>query len=1277
MVEPAKGPATRGRADTVRELLAASGEVGRHMATVDWASTPVGVPSLWPESLISVIRLMMGSRFPMWMAWGPDLTFFCNNAYRRTTLGNKYPWALGKPASDVWAEVWGDVGPLVDQAMSTGIATWDEGMLLFLQRNGYEEETYHTLSYSPLTDDEARIVGMLCVVNEVTDQVIGERRMSILIELGSGLTKAESESDILAALDGRLSAEPRTFPFTLMYLFDEDGTSARLACSPGIKAAHPVAPPLITLADDDPPWPVAAMASGDTVIIEDLGQRFPSLPQGAMDKAPTQALGVPLLQRGHADPYGFLVFGLNPYLPVDAGYSGFLHLVAGQVAASLTRARAFEFERVRTAELAELDRAKTAFFTNISHELRTPLTLLLGPATDALADRESPLPTTQRARMEVIQRNAARLLKLVNVLLDFSRLEEGQAEPKFEALDLARFTADVASMFSSAVERAGLSFTVDCPPLDEPVYVDPDMWTKIVSNLLSNALKATFAGGIKIGLRASDGEVVLDVSDTGIGIELKELGRLFERFHRVTGARSRSHEGSGIGLALTAELVNLHGGTIVAESVPSLGTRFSVRVPLGMAHLPTEQIILAPADGGASVVRETEGFLAESSRWLDYEARSRKPDAIPTFSTPDSSEDQDRLKVLVVDDNLDMREYIVGLLADHYAVDTAPDGNVALEMVRASPPDLVLTDVMIPGLDGFGLLAAMRSDTATMHVPIVMLSARAGDEATIEGLEAGADDYLTKPFTGRELLARIRSNLELDRVRRLVTELEEQQALLDQAQRMAHVGSWEFDLKTQAITGSDEFFRQIQLDPKELHRNGIARVIRRVHPDDVDRIEVAMKAATEGEVINFEVRVRAIEGDERTYHTVGEMVRDTEGEPAGLRGSIQDITERIRAKEAADVVAAEKEAAAREKLIAEELQRSLLPEHTFAPQQLKVATHYQAGVDDARVGGDWYDVIELDRGRTALVVGDVMGRGVRAAAVMGQLRATIRAYAQLDLSPSRVLEYLDATIRDISEEKIATCVYAVFNPEDQSLIYANAGHLPPLVRSAGGPTRRLTGTFGPPLGTGPHDLVETRLNLSAGDVLTLYTDGLVEQRGNDIEDGIRDLEGAIAANRGEVEDLPLALVEALLPEGSDDDVAVLVAEVPGDGPETGFVVVAVPAVAESVAGVRRFAEHVLTDWAIAPDVIGDLVLVVSELVTNAILHSRSPIELRLSRTSDRLVVAVHDGTTTVPRRLQPNLDAEHGRGMQLVSAIARQWGVRPTEHGKSVWCEIDMGLVST
>ena len=462
------------------------------------------------------------------------------------------------------------------------------------------------------------------------------------------------------------------------------------------------------------------------------------------------------------------------------------------------------------------------------------------------------------------------------------------------------------------------------------------------------------------------------------------------------------------------------------------------------------------------------------------------------------------------------------------------------------------------------------------------------------------------------------------------------------------------------MAGSGEFLRQIQLTQKELHDNGIAEVLGRIHPDDVERVRAALIAATDGEIINFEVRAHTVEGAERTFHTVGELVCDSEGHPMQLRGSIQDITDQILAKQASDAAAADKQTAAHERLIAEELQRSLLPVRAFTPKQLKVATHYQAGVDDTQVGGDWYDVIELDRDRTALVVGDVMGRGIRAAAVMGQLRATIRAYAQLDLSPTRVLEHLDATIREISEEKIATCIYAVFDPQDRSLVYANAGHLPPLVRSFGGATQRLIGTFGPPLGTGPHDLVETKLTLSAGDVLTLYTDGLVEHRGSDIEHGIDDLVSALAVDSGRVEDLPLALVAALLPNGSDDDVAVLVAEVPGQASGPASVMLPVPAEAGSVASVRRFTTNVLAAWAVTPNLTSDLVVVVGELITNAILHSQSPIELRLSRTTDRIVVAVHDGTNVVPRMQRTNLYAEHGRGLQLVASLTDRWGVRPT-----------------
>ena len=323
-------------------------------------------------------------------------------------------------------------------------------------------------------------------------------------------------------------------------------------------------------------------------------RRFTGLPTGAWDAPPRQALVVPLLQRGRNPPAGVFITALNRYRPFDDGYRTFVELIAGQIGARLATARAYETERDRAEQLAELDRAKTAFFTNVSHEFRTPLTLMLGPLEDALADTQVPLPVNQRERLETVQRNALRLLHLVNTLLDFSRLESGQVEPRFEPVDLARYTAELASVFASAAERGGLTLTVVCPPLEEPVWVDPDLWAKIVLNLLSNALKFTFDGGITVSVAANDDRVELIVADTGIGIAPEEQNRLFERFYRATATRARTHEGSGIGLALVAELAALHGGTVRVASTPTVGSEFVVSVPIGHGHLPDDQLGVGP-----------------------------------------------------------------------------------------------------------------------------------------------------------------------------------------------------------------------------------------------------------------------------------------------------------------------------------------------------------------------------------------------------------------------------------------------------------------------------------------------------------------------------------------------------------------------------------------------------------------------------------------------------------------------------------------------------------
>jgi signal transduction histidine kinase/DNA-binding response OmpR family regulator len=414
--------------------------------------------------------------------------------------------------------------------------------------------------------------------------------------------------------------------------------------------------------------------------------------------------------------------------------------------------------RQANARLAELDTAKTAFFSNISHEFRTPLTLMLGPLEDALADAES--PASQRWRLEAAHRNCQRLLKLVNTLLDFSSIEAGRVQAQYEPTDLSPLTADLASQFRSAVERAGLALIVDCRPLPEPIYLDRAMWEKIVLNLLSNALKHTFEGRIEVRVQWVDKRAQLSVEDTGVGIPREQIPRLFERFHRVPGAPSRTHEGSGIGLSLVREFVDLHSGSVSVESEVGRGSRFLVSLLAGSTHLPAESVVQGTP--GNATYRTASAYIEEALHWL------------PSPGTPAAGKTASaRSRILWADDNSDMREYVASLLRPHYEVIAAPDGQTALEAARAVVPDLVLSDVMMPRLDGVGLLKALREDERTRSVPVILLSARAGEEAALEGINAGADDYLVKPFSARELLARVRTHIELARERRAwKTELE-------------------------------------------------------------------------------------------------------------------------------------------------------------------------------------------------------------------------------------------------------------------------------------------------------------------------------------------------------------------------------------------------------------------------------------------------------------------------------------------------------------------------
>jgi signal transduction histidine kinase len=513
-------------------------------------------------------------------------------------------------------------------------------------------------------------------------------------------------------------------------------------------------------------WPLAGpWTAGQLRVVQPLAERFGPMPGGPWPEPSHTAMIAPIVTGFDERPAGFLVVGASPRRAVDDEYRQFAERAAAHIAAAVASATAYEAQRRRAEALAELDRAKTAFFSNVSHEFRTPLTLLLGPLEEALGDRADPPGPAHRTRLEIAHRNGMRLLRLVNSLLDFSRIEAGRIQAVYEPVDLAAVTADLASAFRSAVERAGLRLRVDCPPLPDATYVDRDMWEKIVLNLLSNALKFTFEGEVAVALRFAGDRVQLEVRDTGTGVPAEELPRIFERFHRVRGAHGRTHEGSGIGLALVQELVKLHGGAIHVASEVGRGTTFTVSIPAGRAHLPADRIgatrAPTPAAPGASP------YVEEALRWLSDDVA---PDAAPPSAAPVPTQGA---RVLVADDNADMRDYLRRLLGQHWAVEVVGDGQAALESVHARRPDLVLTDVMMPRLDGFALLRALRAEPELGDLPVILLSARAGEESRVEGLEAGADDYLVKPFSARELVARVNAHLELARMRREVMEREQ------------------------------------------------------------------------------------------------------------------------------------------------------------------------------------------------------------------------------------------------------------------------------------------------------------------------------------------------------------------------------------------------------------------------------------------------------------------------------------------------------------------------
>jgi DNA-binding NtrC family response regulator/signal transduction histidine kinase len=818
----------------IESVFAGGGEMGARMRALDWSATALGPLEQWPQSLRACVRVMLGSGFPMLVCWGPAYTMLFNDPYR-PLIGTKQLSALGRAIREVLPETWDFLGPRFDRVMTHGQeASHLTGQMFTVFRNNYLEECYFSFSYSPIRDDNGNVGGVFTTVLDMTERVIEDRRRQVLRDLASRMAEARNEEEVCRVSSETLGQYRSSVPFAILYEYLPIERQARLV-SVSAETDKDLHPAVIDCTSESV-WRFNTALAEDCLVVE-LGERASTLSIPDWPLPAEKATVLPIRLRGHTEAAAFLALGIHPGRAFDDAYREFVRRIAEQIAIGLASARAHEQERRRAEALAEIDRAKTAFFSNVSHEFRTPLALMLGPLEEVLQQARERLSAESHEQLVTVRRNAVRLLKLVNTLLDFSRIEAGRVQAVYEPTDLSGVTSEIASVFRSAMENAGLQFSVECPPIAAPVYVDRDMWEKVVSNLLSNAFKFTFEGSVTVTLKAMESAVQLQVRDTGVGIPDEHRERVFERFHRVEGTHGRSFEGTGIGLAFVQELVRLHGGNVRVESALGQGSAFTVTIPLGTMHLPPERIqatqsVASPGVTADLYAQEAQGWLADEWGPIDVAAHPKSASVVPV-PTPRLEAVADRELIVVADDNADMRKYLRHLLDGQYEVHTVSDGRQALETTRLLRPALLLADVMMPQLDGFGLLRAVRDDGVLAGTPVILLSARAGEESRLEGLQAGADDYLVKPFTARELLARVEVHLKLAKLRRETAEREERLRMEAELERQRLNASQELLVETTRLYQElQQRETEIRALKDRLHRENLAL------RDEVDRVSM-------------------------------------------------------------------------------------------------------------------------------------------------------------------------------------------------------------------------------------------------------------------------------------------------------------------------------------------------------------------------------------------------------------------------------------------------------
>ncbi|WP_293003765.1 SpoIIE family protein phosphatase [Mycobacterium sp.] len=1235
------------------------GEMGEQFRDFNWKRHPLGAPQTWPMEVRSVVALTLTSRFPtvLWLG-ADDLFQVYNDAYSQI-LGDRHIDALGKRAAHIWWDIWPVISPMLARVLATGEATWSHDLMFAIVTGGRRVERYFTFTYSPLISDRGKTYGVFSSSYETTERVLSERRMRLLTAVASNVLDSNSIDDAAQAVVSVCDTQPSDVPFVAAYVDSGAGPTLRAASS-SVATVLPTV--LETLTDWEP-----ARSRSDIHLIDNIADRITGLSDELGAACPEQALLMPL---GDDHAGGALLVAINPRCDLDEQYVGFCQLIADQLTSGMSAAMSFDQQRRRADALSELDRAKSAFLTNVSHEFRTPLTLLLGPLDHALTIEG--LDGELADQLAAARRNAGRLQRLVDSLLDFSRIEAGRATAALLCTDVGALTAHIAASFSELCQRAGLSLELDYRPA--LADVDPGMWETIVLNLLSNAVKYTLTGSVKVTVRSDVAQCHIAIRDTGVGISDADLKRLGERFFRADSAHARSVEGTGIGLSLVRGLVELQGGTIEYASQVARGTTVTVRLPRSLSSTPVEHSPARLLDNP---------YVIEAGQWITGQHSDPAGADLP----PARAE-----LVVVAEDNADMRAHLHRVLSQQFRTVLVPDGRQCLEAARKLRPDIIVTDVMMPRMDGFALVAAIREDPLLSATPVLMLSARTSTEAISEGLSGGADDYLPKPFHAQELIDRITARLaaaarsarppaDAEMLRALdIAQLEVAVQNASTTADLAHalygcsfntgdiplicVGELDDDTHTLRL----EFGGPVPAEARD--RYHVASMNTPIVPVDVVRTGQPMIIP---DTLKLSPRYEHVvsENAATVRATISQPLRGADGDVIGSLGMLWTHPREFTPAEinwAATIAAITATAldrlhqVQREHRIAVDFQDHLLDLDRSSTAAV-VAAVYQPSAEALHVGGDWYLVAPSpDEGRIAISVGDVVGHGLPAAVAMSRLRTAASAIALTHSDPAAVLATLDRYALTVDNARFATVSYAVIEtqPDGHARVsYSCAGHPWPLLLTHDQPPQFLTGGRRPPVGSWDTPLPQnTAVQLiSPGATILLYTDGLIERAGESLDDGFARLQTA-AASRAHLPAGQLCdeLLEVMAPPGgyTDDVVALAIRPCHTTGHTLATVI---PASLTHMFNARHLLRDWLSDTRADPRRETDILLATGEALSNAIEHgcaadTSKTVSIEAFHRDRAIMVTISDpgqwaGDSSASQRGQ-----YRGRGLTMINGMA-------------------------